>query len=84
MPRLDHIDLASAPVGVLVTVERVVDQDAGFLRFIEQRNLMPGRQVRAFRLELRRWDFRRYPTDPERGRLERVLVHQVPGAPPVS
>src|SRR6187455_1820017 len=43
----DHIDLASAPVGVLVTVERVVDQDAAFLRFVEQRNLMPGRQVRV-------------------------------------
>lgn len=41
----DHIDLASAPVGVRVTVERVMDQDPGFLRFIEQRNLMPGRQL---------------------------------------
>ena len=45
--RQDHIDLASAPVGVLVTIERVVDQDAAFLRFVEQRNLMPGRQVRV-------------------------------------
>jgi len=41
----DHIDLASAPIGVRVTVERVMDQDPGFLRFIEQRNLMPGRQL---------------------------------------
>jgi DtxR family Mn-dependent transcriptional regulator len=52
VPRLDHIDLASAPLGELVTVERVVDQDAGFLRFIEQRNLMPGRQVRVSERDL--------------------------------
>ena len=37
----------------------------------------PERRIRAFRLELRRWDFRRDPRDPERGRLESVLVHEV-------
>ena len=42
-------------------------------------NAPPDRRVRGFRLELRRWDFRRYPADPERGRLERVLLHEVGG-----
>jgi DtxR family Mn-dependent transcriptional regulator len=41
----DHIELALAPIGAHVTVERVMDQDPAFLRFIEQRNLMPGRQL---------------------------------------
>jgi DtxR family transcriptional regulator, Mn-dependent transcriptional regulator len=45
--RPNHIDLASAPIGVLVTIERVMDQDAEFLRFVEQRDLVPGRQVRV-------------------------------------
>ena len=40
----------------------------------------PERRVRGFRLELRRWDFRRDPADPERGRLEGVLEHEVRGA----
>jgi DtxR family Mn-dependent transcriptional regulator len=46
MARPNHIDLASAPVGEMVTVERVIDQDPDFLRFIEQRELMPGSRVR--------------------------------------
>lgn len=47
MARPHHVDLASAPVGALVTIERVVDQDPDFLRFVEARALMPGRQVRV-------------------------------------
>jgi DtxR family transcriptional regulator, Mn-dependent transcriptional regulator len=43
----DHVDLASAPVGAPVTVRRVLDQDPAFLRFIEQRDLMPGRPIRV-------------------------------------
>ena len=43
--RPNHIDLASAPLQVPLTVERVVDQDGPFLRFIEERRLMPGSQV---------------------------------------
>jgi DtxR family Mn-dependent transcriptional regulator len=43
--RPNYIDLASAPMHVPLTVERVVDQDGPFLRFIEERRLMPGSQV---------------------------------------
>jgi DtxR family transcriptional regulator, Mn-dependent transcriptional regulator len=43
--RPNHIDLASAPLNVPLTVERVVDQGAHFLRFIEERRLMPGSEV---------------------------------------
>jgi DtxR family Mn-dependent transcriptional regulator len=43
--RPNHIDLASAPLRVPLKVERVVDQDGQFLRFIEERSLMPGSEV---------------------------------------
>ncbi len=43
--RPNHIDLATAPVGVRLTVERVTDQDGDFLRFIEERRLMPGSEI---------------------------------------
>jgi len=42
MPRPDHLDLLTAPVAVPLIVTRVVDQDSGFLRFLERHNLMPG------------------------------------------
>jgi DtxR family Mn-dependent transcriptional regulator len=48
----DHIDLASAPIGTTVTIERVVDQDPDFLRFIEDRDLMPGRRIRIVQRDL--------------------------------
>ena len=50
--QMDHIDLASAPTGASVTIERVVDQDPDFLRFIEDRGLMPGRHVRVAQRDL--------------------------------
>jgi DtxR family Mn-dependent transcriptional regulator len=43
--RPNHIDLASAPIGAPLTVERVVNQDSEFLRFIEERQLMPGSEI---------------------------------------
>jgi DtxR family Mn-dependent transcriptional regulator len=43
--RPNHMELSAAPLGKPLVVERVVDQDAGFLRFIEQRHLMPGSEV---------------------------------------
>ena len=43
--RPNYIDLASAPLEVPLTIERVVDQDGSFLRFIEERHLMPGSEV---------------------------------------
>ncbi len=43
--RPNHIDLASAPLNIPLTVERVVDQGGHFLRFIEERRLMPGSDV---------------------------------------
>lgn len=43
--RHDHVDLVSAPVGVPLVVARVVDQDAEFLRFIEDRQLKPGSAI---------------------------------------
>jgi DtxR family Mn-dependent transcriptional regulator len=42
MPRRDHLDLLTAPVAVPLVVTRVVDQDSGFLRFLERHHLMPG------------------------------------------
>jgi DtxR family Mn-dependent transcriptional regulator len=42
MPRPDHLDLLTAPVAVPLVVTRVIDQDPGFLRFVEQHQLMPG------------------------------------------
>jgi DtxR family Mn-dependent transcriptional regulator len=42
MPRPEHVDLASAPVGAPLVVARVIDQDAEFLRFLEQQQLTPG------------------------------------------
>jgi DtxR family Mn-dependent transcriptional regulator len=41
----DYVDLLSAPVNTPLTVVRVVDQGAEFLRFIEDRHLMPGSTV---------------------------------------
>ena len=44
--RLDHPDLTTAPIGVPLVVARILDQDASFLRFVEQRGLVPGEPVR--------------------------------------
>lgn len=44
--RLDHPDLMTAPIGVPLVVARILDQDASFLRFVEQRGLVPGEPVR--------------------------------------
>ena len=43
VPRPDYLDLMSAPIGVPLLVTRVADQDARFLRFVEQHDLVPGR-----------------------------------------
>jgi DtxR family transcriptional regulator, Mn-dependent transcriptional regulator len=45
MPRREDHDLLGAPLGVPLVITRVLDQDAEFLRFVEQRGLMPGRTV---------------------------------------
>jgi DtxR family Mn-dependent transcriptional regulator len=42
MPRPDYLDLLTAPLAVPLVITRVTDQDAGFLRFVEQHRLMPG------------------------------------------
>ncbi|GMV20285.1 MAG: metal-dependent transcriptional regulator [Vicinamibacterales bacterium] len=41
----DYVDLLSAPLNTPLTVVRVVDQGPDFLRFIEDRHLMPGSTV---------------------------------------
>jgi len=38
-------DLTAAPIGAPLTVMRVIDQDASFLRFAEQHGLVPGRAL---------------------------------------
>ena len=43
----DYLDLLSAPTGVALVVTRVLDQDPGFLRFVEQHELVPGRRTRV-------------------------------------
>ena len=40
------IDLMAAPIATALRVTRVIDQDPEFLRFAEQRHLVPGSQVR--------------------------------------
>src|SRR6188474_3837432 len=45
VPRLDHVDLLSAPLHASMVVTRVIDQDPEFLRFVEQKRLMPGQAV---------------------------------------
>jgi DtxR family transcriptional regulator, Mn-dependent transcriptional regulator len=40
-----YLDLLNAPLGTELVIARVIDQDSEFLRFIEQRNLMPGSTV---------------------------------------
>jgi len=45
IPQQDHVDLTAAPVGEPLVVTRVLDQDADFLRFMEERQLKPGSQV---------------------------------------
>jgi DtxR family Mn-dependent transcriptional regulator len=42
---IDHPDLLSAPIGTSLSVSRVIDQDAGFLRYLEQQGLTPGSQI---------------------------------------
>lgn len=45
MPSPEYLDLTAAPIGVGLTVARVIDQDADFLRFLEQQQLMPGSSI---------------------------------------
>jgi DtxR family transcriptional regulator, Mn-dependent transcriptional regulator len=45
VPRMDYVDLLSAPLNASLVVTRVIDQDPEFLRFVEQRRLMPGQAV---------------------------------------
>jgi DtxR family Mn-dependent transcriptional regulator len=44
--RPDYPDLLTAPIDSALVVTRIIDQDASFLRFVEQQGLMPGRPVR--------------------------------------
>ena len=41
----EYVDLLSAPLDTNLIITRVIDQDAEFLRFIEQRDLMPGSTI---------------------------------------
>ncbi len=41
----ESVDLLNAPLDTTLVITRVIDQDAEFLRFVEQRDLMPGRSV---------------------------------------
>ena len=45
VPRMDYVDLLSAPLNTSMVVTRVIDQDPEFLRFVEQQRLMPGQPV---------------------------------------
>lgn len=40
-----YLDLLGAPLDTELVIARVIDQDSEFLRFIEQRHLMPGSTV---------------------------------------
>jgi len=43
----DYPTLLTCPIGALVVVTRVTDQDAEFLRFLESSDLKPGQSVRV-------------------------------------
>jgi DtxR family Mn-dependent transcriptional regulator len=45
IPRTEDFDLLTAPVQTSLLVSRVIDQDPVFLRFVEQQELVPGRNV---------------------------------------
>lgn len=45
IPRLDFDSLLTCPMNTPVTVTRVTDQDAAFLRFIESHDLKPGQSI---------------------------------------
>jgi DtxR family Mn-dependent transcriptional regulator len=45
LPRRDLDTLLTCPLQTPVTVTRVTDQDAAFLRFIEQHSLKPGQSI---------------------------------------
>ena len=45
VPRLEYADLMTAPLNASLVVTRVIDQDAQFLHFVEQQQLMPGQPV---------------------------------------
>ena len=45
MPRPQDPDLLTAPLDSPLVVTRVIDQDAAFLRFVEERGLVPGNAV---------------------------------------
>jgi DtxR family Mn-dependent transcriptional regulator len=47
--RHEHVDLLTAPLDAPLVVTRIIDQDPEFLRFVEQRGLMPGHEVRIER-----------------------------------
>jgi hypothetical protein len=40
----------------------------------------PGRRIDHFELEMRKWDFRKAPDDPDRGQLVRLVRHDVAAA----
>lgn len=42
---MEYVDLLNAPLDTNLVITRVIDQDAEFLRFIEQRDLMPGSSI---------------------------------------
>jgi DtxR family Mn-dependent transcriptional regulator len=45
LARQSYADLLSSPTNTPLLVTRVTDQDAKFLRFIEERNLKPGQRL---------------------------------------
>ena len=45
VPQHDFATLLTCPINERVTVTRVTDQDAAFLRFIESHHLMPGEAI---------------------------------------
>jgi len=45
MARPEYLDLLAAPMETPLVIERVVDQDADFLRFVERQHLVPGTAV---------------------------------------
>jgi DtxR family Mn-dependent transcriptional regulator len=45
VPRPTHPSLLNCPLDTPVVISRVIDQDAGFLRFVEESDLKPGQCI---------------------------------------
>lgn len=52
LPQRDLVDLNGCPADEELTVARIIDQEARFLRYVQSRGLRPGARIRVVRRDL--------------------------------